>query len=1141
MYTRALVDAPTELEWKRMDTQKDLECENLDSLLNVSESENVYTQNDPDINNGVLDLHNVSESESRDTQLVNTQNGPKSGMEDDQNVPASKGVEFLDSHESKKVNTQNFIENERLKLPNELEYKGKDLLSVPVDKRVETQNIPEGGMEQNAPESKNVVFMDLHKSEKVETEYEGADTRCIPGSGLEDTQKVPDSNVCENKRAAHQNEPGSERLDFPKVPESGKEYSPIIPDSDLEDEKIVRDNSPSDTMLEVTTADIAAAMLETIPAAVVQIQPSAIADGIADIMTEVMPAAVFEAPPPAIAPGGSPPAIADTSSEAIPDTANYIAPSAINNIVIDKAYDTNREDDNRTPDRQDKNTEPRKPSTLADKETLFLQKTIYSNVIDILSSKNIKPWMKDCGLKPAPTLLTNKKLLLRHIEEAIFEDKTLTISFIIKLTKNLNDPAISTELFNFGIAEKENARARKTQLQKHLIDHFSNENDIGETCPQKTATKLKSRQVKRMRKSALNQSKIKPHKLQFEQNSKTIPGKIPDDDTPINPKPSSNPDDDTPSNPKPSSNPQSLRNEQNEIIADLSKSNTKVENLPKAVPEKGKRKKQLDNIPSIDRQQTSPENRQEEFEKPWKTLEANILELKDKSYQQENLLQHILSNTSGSDCGLTKIEASELQEKIKLLEKDNSTLLKTLEIQQGTLMHITNLENDIIKLKENMAIVLENNEKLLLSNKGDKDKTDNEKAATKKKKKNKRISKETQTEPERPEVVVSYRNTTSGTTKKQVTEKESVASQTQESFTKHMDTAVGSSLTDVDSQTNILLSHTPTTDIPFKKINWWDKTTIPVVTANTYDPLAGLENTAKTQPINKHRKENILTDNAKEIKVSEKYKSATTIIKEQKTRSTVPPPSLPSLVGKQRDDAANTNPENTARSPRPKQRCLLIHDEFHEGFDETKFSRMYDVKAYKMPLLLTVKKEMRNILSKITETKSDLVFLHTGFKDLWSGNKAGETAEDLKQVLSWLLERSEAQICVSLVIPGDGQYAELDKEVKILNRTITDHITELRKYDKYKNRVITINNNRLREFMSKCVGPQGTQLVLSSRGKNLLWLRLRDGLNRSLNPNLSSANKPINSMGYDERETYRRNLQKNTESRPRNITRNENY
>ena len=61
-------------------------------------------------------------------------------------------------------------------------------------------------------------------------------------------------------------------------------------------------------------------------------------------------------------------------------------------------------------------------------------------------------------------------------------------------------------------------------------------------------------------------------------------------------------------------------------------------------------------------------------------------------------------------------------------------------------------------------------------------------------------------------------------------------------------------------------------------------------------------------------------------------------------------------------------------------------------------------------------------------------------------------------------------------------------------------------------------------------------------GENILWLRLRDGLNRSFNPNLSSANKPINSMGYDERETYRRKEPaKNTESRPRNITRNENY
>ena len=40
--------------------------------------------------------------------------------------------------------------------------------------------------------------------------------------------------------------------------------------------------------------------------------------------------------------------------------------------------------------------------------------------------------------------------------------------------------------------------------------------------------------------------------------------------------------------------------------------------------------------------------------------------------------------------------------------------------------------------------------------------------------------------------------------------------------------------------------------------------------------------------------------------------------------------------------------------------------------------------------------------------------------------KPGKTAEDLKQVFSWLLKRSEAQMCVSLAIPGDGQHAQLD-------------------------------------------------------------------------------------------------------------------
>ena len=86
---------------------------------------------------------------------------------------------------------------------------------------------------------------------------------------------------------------------------------------------------------------------------------------------------------------------------------------------------------------------------------LFLQKGIYTDVVKKLSSKSIKPWLKDCGLKPASTLVTNKKILLGHIEGAIAGDTMLSAQFIGRLTKNMNDSAILTELFNFGINEKE--------------------------------------------------------------------------------------------------------------------------------------------------------------------------------------------------------------------------------------------------------------------------------------------------------------------------------------------------------------------------------------------------------------------------------------------------------------------------------------------------------------------------------------------------------------------------------------------------------------------------------------------------------------------------------------------------------------
>ena len=81
----------------------------------------------------------------------------------------------------------------------------------------------------------------------------------------------------------------------------------------------------------------------------------------------------------------------------------------------------------------------------------------------------------------------------------------------------------------------------------------------------------------------------------------------------------------------------------------------------------------------------------------------------------DQLLQQILSITSVRDCGLNTIEASELQEKLKLLEKDHSTILKTQSIQPSSLNGLPNLENEITTMKEDMKRILECNKNLMLS------------------------------------------------------------------------------------------------------------------------------------------------------------------------------------------------------------------------------------------------------------------------------------------------------------------------------------------------------------------------------------------------------------------------------------------
>ena len=143
-------------------------------------------------------------------------------------------------------------------------------------------------------------------------------------------------------------------------------------------------------------------------------------------------------------------------------------------------------------------------------ELLFLQESIYKDIVDNLSAKVAEKWVKECcNITPASTGSINKKLIIKEIEQALNGKKKLTVALLERLTQKMNDTAITTELYNLGVTAKKNARARKTQLLMHLSHCFTDEqntNSVSKTLSKKT--KRKSRQNKKMHKSTLNESII---------------------------------------------------------------------------------------------------------------------------------------------------------------------------------------------------------------------------------------------------------------------------------------------------------------------------------------------------------------------------------------------------------------------------------------------------------------------------------------------------------------------------------------------------------------------------------------------------------------------------------------------------------
>ena len=179
------------------------------------------------------------------------------------------------------------------------------------------------------------------------------------------------------------------------------------------------------------------------------------------------------------------------------------------------------------------------------------------------------------------------------------------------------------------------------------------------------------------------------------------------------------------------------------------------------------------------------------------------------------------------------------------------------------------------------------------------------------------------------------------------------------------------------------------------------------------------------------------------------------------------------------------------------RKCFIVHDPFLRHFNPEKFSSWFDTTSLQYRTTKDILRE-GTLVSKVKARKPEVVFIHTGFGDLLDKTTAGEDLLDnYKQLVYNLLENTTTRVCISTMIPVTG-YPQLNSKLRQINTLISEFISQLRKQQKYKNRVYTTNNDSLGGYIDRSTGSNGVSIVLSERGKKLFVLRVKDSLQRSL-------------------------------------------
>ena len=221
-------------------------------------------------------------------------------------------------------------------------------------------------------------------------------------------------------------------------------------------------------------------------------------------------------------------------------------------------------------------------------------------------------------------------------------------------------------------------------------------------------------------------------------------------------------------------------------------------------------------------------------------------------------------------------------------------------------------------------------------------------------------------------------------------------------------------------------------------------------------------------------------------------------------KAKVPSKKIPSATTRKDSEPNRTssNDKSTDRKNAPSWtritgRCLLVHDGDFDNFQSSLFPKDMHVHPMKVKNLNNLLSH-GNIASKVQQTKSDMVYCHLGNAELWLRENPEDVVNSMKMLIWKILEQTQSKICISLAIPLKP-FPNIYGLVTRYNFLLSQFIESVRDQRKYRSRIITQNNNRVTSHVTRTIGPKaGFSPRISEVGKNILWSKLREGMERTL-------------------------------------------